>query len=105
MCPATSQNVAIELSAVIVAVTGHEPQIMVLPGRALPSGSFGTQHRTLDQGLRAWVEAQSGLKLGYVEQLYTFADRDRTFFPPARSAVPATARTKGIMLFEKYNAL
>jgi hypothetical protein len=28
--------------------------------------------------LRAWVEAQTGHPLGYVEQLYTFADRGRT---------------------------
>ena len=78
MRSAASQNVAIELSAVIVADSECGPQVMILPGRALPSGPFGTQHRTLEQGLRAWVEAQSGLKLGYVEQLYTFADKDRT---------------------------
>jgi hypothetical protein len=28
-------------------------------------------------GLRAWVEAQTGLSVGYVEQLYTFGDRGR----------------------------
>jgi hypothetical protein len=72
------QDVILDLSAVIVTVVDHEPQVMLLPGRALPSGPFGTQHRTLEQGLRAWVEAQSGLRLGYVEQLYTFADKDRT---------------------------
>jgi hypothetical protein len=27
--------------------------------------------------LRAWVEQQTHHPLGYVEQLYTFADRDR----------------------------
>ncbi len=31
-----------------------------------------------NRDLRAWVERQTGLPLGYVEQLYTFADRDRT---------------------------
>jgi hypothetical protein len=72
-----SQKVLIELSAVIVAVSDGEPQVMLLPDRSLPSGPFGTRHRTLEQGLRAWVEAQSGLKLGYVEQLYTFADKNR----------------------------
>ncbi|MDD5586984.1 MAG: hypothetical protein PHY92_08540, partial [Alphaproteobacteria bacterium] len=89
------QDVILELSAVIVTAADHEPQVMLLPGRALPSGPFGTQHRTLEQGLRAWVEAQSGLRLGYVEQLYTFADKDRMPSLPARSAVPATARTAG----------
>ena len=77
-----TQTLAVELSAVIVAVTGDgarvAPQVMVTSDHALPSGPFGTEHRTLEQGLRAWVAAQSGVKLGYVEQLYTFADKDRT---------------------------
>ena len=34
-------------------------------------------HRTLELGLRRWVREQTGLELGYVEQLYTFADRYR----------------------------
>lgn len=76
--PLSSQNLVVELSAVIVSVARNEPQVMVTPEQTLPSGPFGTQHRTLEQGLRAWVEPQSGLRLGYVEQLYTFADKDRT---------------------------
>lgn len=72
------QDIAIELSAVIVSVKDGQPKIMAAPGPALPSGPFETQHRTLEQGLRAWVAAQNDLKLGYVEQLYTFADKDRT---------------------------
>ena len=32
----------------------------------------------MQSGLRAWVERQTGHPLGYIEQLYTFADRDRT---------------------------
>jgi hypothetical protein len=31
----------------------------------------------MQAGLRSWVEQQTGQPLGYVEQLYTFADRDR----------------------------
>ncbi|MGH6793810.1 MAG: NUDIX hydrolase, partial [Methylocella sp.] len=38
---------------------------------------FELAHRSLQAGLRAWVERQTGLPPGYVEQLYTFADRDR----------------------------
>ena len=66
----------IELNGVIVAVDNAEPQVLITPtaaGDALPSGPFETGHRTLEQGLRAWV----GMPLGYVEQLYTFADSDR----------------------------
>jgi hypothetical protein len=68
-----NQNTKIELNAVIVAVADNQPQILIDPHRTLPSGPFETGHRTLEQGLRAWA----GLPLGYVEQLYTFADRDR----------------------------
>lgn len=71
------QNTKIELNAVIVAVPNNEPQILIDPSMALPSGPFETTHRTLEQGLRAWAGAKSGQPLGYVEQLYTFADKDR----------------------------
>jgi hypothetical protein len=73
-----SSSLPVELSAVIVAVMEGEPIIMTVPERALPSGAFGAQHRTLEQALRAWVKKQSGMELGYVEQLYTFADKDRS---------------------------
>lgn len=70
--------VAIELTAVLVAVTGDEPRILTIEdGRTLPSGPFESGHRTLQTGLRSWVERQTHHPLGYVEQLYTFADRDR----------------------------
>jgi len=45
--------------------------------QALPSGPFEHSHRSLQTGLRAWVEAQTRHPLGYVEQLYTFADQGR----------------------------
>jgi hypothetical protein len=45
---------------------------------ALPFGTFAPRaHRTLEIGLREWVKRQTGLELGYVEQLYTFGDRGR----------------------------
>jgi hypothetical protein len=69
---------AIELTAVVAAVTDDEPRILTVEdGRALPSGPFESSHRTLQAGLRSWVELQTHHPLGYVEQLYTFADRDR----------------------------
>jgi hypothetical protein len=89
------QTVAVDLTAVVIAVTENDPRVLVvrrgrdaragLPrpprGRhwrdALPSGPLAPQHRTLEAGLRAWVEEQTRAKLGYVEQLYTFGDRDR----------------------------
>ncbi len=69
---------SIELTAVIVAVTGDEPRVLTIRGGgALPTGVFESGHRSLQTGLRSWVERQTHHPLGYIEQLYTFADRDR----------------------------
>ncbi len=71
-------DVAADLIAVVVAVTGAEPRVLTIQNAsALPSGPFKLAHRSLQAGLRAWVEQQTHHPLGYVEQLYTFADRDR----------------------------
>lgn len=73
-----SRSAAVDLIAVLVAVTGGEPRVMtVARGEGLPSGPFELAHRSLQQGLRDWVEQQTHHPLGYVEQLYTFADKDR----------------------------
>ncbi len=78
MKPPAASPVAIELNAVLVAFTANEPQVLTLEdGALLPSGPFESEHPTLQTGLRAWVEKQTHHPLGYVEQLYTFADRNR----------------------------
>ena len=74
---------AIGLSAVIVAAGDDEARVLAVrtgqgAAEALPSGPLEPEHRTLEVGLRAWVERQTGQSLGYVEQLYTFGDRDRS---------------------------
>jgi len=76
--------IEIGLTAAIVAVEGDEPAILVAgdlvdePRAGLPFGPFDPlTHRTFEIGLRAFVEAQTGLAVGYVEQLYTFGDRGR----------------------------
>jgi hypothetical protein len=75
---ATKSGIAADLIAVLVAVTSSDPRVLTIQDRsALPSGPFELAHRSLQAGLRAWVERQTGLPPGYVEQLYTFADRDR----------------------------
>lgn len=77
--PASTQAIAADLIALLVAVTAGDPRVLTIQDQnALPSGPFELAHRSLQSGLRAWVERQTGLPLGYVEQLYTFADRDRT---------------------------
>ena len=71
--------VAAELIAVIAAVTGGEPRVLTIDGGdALPSGPFESNHRSLQAAMRSWVERQTHHPLGYMEQLYTFADSDRT---------------------------
>jgi hypothetical protein len=83
-------TIVVGLNAVIVAVTDEEPRLLTversdhgMAGRGAhePAVPFGpldpAGHRTLELGLRAWVREQAGLELGYVEQLYTFADRNR----------------------------
>jgi hypothetical protein len=91
--------VEIDLSAAILAVLGNEPFVLVVRpdtderniGDALPSGPFSPlDHRTLEIGLRSWVREQTGLELGYVEQLYTFGDRGR-HAQPGDSGPPVTS--------------
>lgn len=87
------------LGAVILAVTDEDPRVLVIEREvheadvpnaaylaqiqrttpdALPFGPLDPAgHRTLERALRGWVREQTGLKLGYVEQLYTFGDRGR----------------------------
>jgi hypothetical protein len=93
-------QIVIGLNAVIVAVTEEMPRILTVrraehslagelksPGAnvsphespdAIPFGPFDpSSDRTIELGLRRWVREQTGLELGYVEQLYTFGDRNR----------------------------
>jgi hypothetical protein len=79
-------HIELGLNAAIVSVRARQPQILVVrPGTrgisewdTLPFGPFAPRaQRTLEIGLRAWVKQQTGLDLGYVEQLYTFGDRGR----------------------------
>jgi hypothetical protein len=76
--------IEIGLTAAIVALEGSEPLILTASGSddgkltGLPFGPFdAVAHRTFEMGLRAWVQEQAGVRLGYVEQLYTFGDRGR----------------------------
>jgi len=75
---APAREVSAELIAVIVAVSNGDPMVMTVDaGDALPSGPFEVAHPSLQSGLRGWVEQRTGHALGYLEQLYTFADRER----------------------------
>ena len=86
-------RVVIGLNAVIIAVTHEVPRVLVVrnpeasarrkpsPEGTRPALPFGLldplRDATLELALRHWVHEQTGLSLGYAEQLYTFGDRDR----------------------------
>lgn len=85
MEPGGAPPLSIGLNAAIVAVTGRSPKILCVPPDSGNGGADGlpydmfnpTHHRTFETALRHFVETQTALHLGYVEQLYTFGDRDR----------------------------
>lgn len=79
MTPAPSpQAVAAEVVAVVVALVDGEPCVLQVDGAPrLPSGPLLEGHRSLQAAVRAWAEEQTGRQLGFLEQLYTFADPDR----------------------------
>ncbi|QYI99621.1 NAD regulator [Thalassovita mediterranea] len=91
----------IGLSVVIVACDGDTPRVLVtrrdggLGG--LPFGTFDPEgHRTFEIALRGWVREQTGFDLGYVEQLYTFGDRDRETPEATLADAPADARVVSV---------
>jgi hypothetical protein len=68
----------IRLSAVILAVRETVPLVLSIEdhgGEALPFAPLAADaDRTLEVVLRRVVREQTGMELGYVEQLYTFGD-------------------------------
>ena len=82
-----SEQVVIGLNAVITAVTKEVPRFLAVKTAgtglamhvdALPFGPFDPERdRTLELGLRRWVREKTGIEIGYVEQLYTFGNRNR----------------------------
>lgn len=81
-------EVRVGLNALILAVTRDQPRVMTIPWSqmaALPFGDLDSEDdRTLELALRRWVRQQTGLELGYVEQLYSFGDRARDRVPGVR---------------------
>ena len=75
-------DIEVELNAVIFAVSEETPRVLTVAAdrgaAALPTGTLDTVNDlTLDRCLRRWVTEHTGLGIGYVEQLYTFGDRNR----------------------------
>lgn len=81
MASAAEQGVRIGLSAVVIALRDRKACVLTTgddAGSALPFGPFDpARDRTFELALRDFVTAQTGFRLGFVEQLYTFGDLGR----------------------------
>ena len=76
------QGVRIGLSAVVITLRDGQACVLTITGGdgdcALPFGPFDpARDRTFELALRDFVTAQTGFRLGFVEQLYTFGDLGR----------------------------
>ena len=79
--------VRITLDAIVLAVTDETPKVLTTSAvgeSALPSGDLDGDDRTLELGLRRVLAAQTGIGVGYAEQLYSFSDIDRSSEPEER---------------------
>lgn len=87
-------SVRIGLSAVVMALRDRQAVVLTTQdgdGAALPFGPFApNRDRTFELALRAFVTAQTGFRLGFVEQLYTFGDAGRE--SPRATPGPERAR-------------
>lgn len=89
-------DLSVELVTVIVGLPAARPCVMLVHNGdnwALPAGPLEQQERSLQSGTRRWVEELTGHRLGYLEQLYTFADADRE---DPHGAKPGAARAISI---------
>lgn len=67
-----------ELVAVVATVDGGVPAVLASGDpRRLPAGPLEPRERSLQTGVRAFVAEQTGHTLGFIQQLYTFADLGR----------------------------
>ncbi len=67
-----------EVVAVLIAITDHTARVLTVDqGKLLPNGPLMPLHRSLQAGVRQWVEEQTQQPMGYLEQLYTFVDTNR----------------------------
>ena len=91
----------IGLSAVVIAPLDGDTAVLTVQRQGdsqdgLPSGPFDPSiDRTFELALRAFVTSQTGLGMGFVEQLYTFGDAGRET-PQAQLGTEETGRIVSI---------
>jgi hypothetical protein len=78
--PQPGEAVTVALTTAILAVRAGEPVVAIVPAQhtreeALPSGPYCPRsHRTLEGSVGAWVRAQTGVEVGFLQQLCAFAE-------------------------------
>lgn len=73
-----SELLKIELIAVIVAVTGGHPKVITIGAdQKLPSSPLEFKQQSLQSSLHNWIYSKTEHPVGFLEQLYTFADSNR----------------------------
>ena len=80
---ATPEQLPVELTAAVIALHAEQPVVLLRPAQRGRSGDIATlpsehykptEHGNLEDAIRQRVVAQTGLKLGYLEQLSTACD-------------------------------
>ena len=82
------RHLSVTLDAVMVTVVDDTPRVLLVDRDdppSLPSGLLDPDRdETLTLGLTRLVAEQTGVAVSYVEQLYTFGDRNRSNEPSSR---------------------
>jgi hypothetical protein len=76
----TDHGIELTLAAVVISVTDKHPRMLTIrteDANSIPAGSVSPGDTTLERALRQWIKDQTGMEVGYVEQLYTFGDLGR----------------------------
>ena len=105
----STQAVVLDLGAVIATVADDDPRVLLVNAEGpnsrprLPSGPFDPDgDRTMEEGLRRWIAEQTGLTVGFVEQLYTFGDQFRD--PDNRAGGPRSISVGYVALIRQSAA-
>ncbi|MBN3859334.1 hypothetical protein GKC56_02115 [Neisseriaceae bacterium PsAf] len=70
-------NSSVEIVAVLISAANGEAKVLTLnQGEELPHGPLDIDNPSLQKSVRQWVYRQTNHPLGYVEQLYTFIDKN-----------------------------
>lgn len=91
-------SVQVELVAVVAGVEGVTPRFLAAGDPLhLPAGPLLGEQPSLQAGMREFVAEQTGHDLGFVEQLYTFADAGRVGGEERRVSISYLGLTRSVV--------